>query len=131
MTRQFAVAGSGDEHGDYGQPVALRCTVCGKWSPPFGEGGDHGDSAMLSDLTGWAGSHECERRMRTNDELRRVRQSEMTDAEYIAHMEWNYRRSDYPYSLLEFMGMTPDEYAGWIMNGTVPERVMRVARRRP
>jgi hypothetical protein len=29
------------------------------------------------------------------------------------------------------MGMSADEYAGWIMDGTVPERVMRVARRRP
>lgn len=57
----------------------------------------------------------------------------MTDAEYIACMEQNYRRAPASsrFSLLEFTGMAPDEYAGWIMHGTVPERVMRVAGRRP
>jgi hypothetical protein len=56
----------------------------------------------------------------------------MTDAEYIACLEQNYRRLPDPprFSLLEFTGMTPDEYAEWIMHGTVPERVMRVAGRR-
>lgn len=56
----------------------------------------------------------------------------MTDAEFIACMEQNYRRLPDPpqFSLLEFTGMGPDGYAEWIMHGTAPERVMRVAGRR-
>lgn len=62
-----------------------------------------------------------------------TRPADMSDAEFIAHMEQNYRRAPASsrFSLLEFMGMSADEYAGWIMHGTVPERVMRVAGRRP
>ena len=76
--------------------------------------------------------------MRPPEVLYRMRPADMTDAEFIASMEWNYRRAEHSpgvpclcFSLLEFMGMSADEYAGWIMHGTIPERVMRVARRRP
>jgi hypothetical protein len=70
--------------------------------------------------------------MRSFEALRRTRPAAMTDAEYIALMEHSYRRVPEPcrWSLLEFMGMSAEEYAEWIMHGTVPERVMRVARRR-
>jgi hypothetical protein len=70
--------------------------------------------------------------IRPFETLRRMRPADMTDAEYIALMEHSYRRVPEPcrWSLLEFTGMAPDEYAEWIMAGTVPERVMRVARRR-
>ena len=70
--------------------------------------------------------------MRSPDVLYRTRPADMTDAEYTAHLEQSYRRLPDPpqFSLLEFTGMTPDEYAEWIMHGTVPERVMRVAGRR-
>lgn len=46
--------------------------------------------------------------------------------------ELAYRRVPDParFTLLEFMGMSADEYAGWIMHGIVPERLMRVAGRR-
>jgi hypothetical protein len=61
----------------------------------------------------------------------RMRPADMADAEYLSNMERCYRRvPDYPAGLLDFMGMTGDEYAAWIMHGAVPERVMRVAGRR-
>jgi hypothetical protein len=69
--------------------------------------------------------------IRPPEVLRKIGTAEMTDAEFIVHMEWNYRRRDHEFSLLEFMRMSPDEYAEWIMHGTVPERVMRAAGRRP
>ena len=68
--------------------------------------------------------------MRTPDELRQVRPADMTDSEYVAHMEQCYRRAPGRFTLLDFMGMSADEYAAWIMDGLVPERVMRVAGRR-
>ena len=37
-----------------------------------------------------------------------------------------YHRSGFERSLLEYLGMTPDEYAGWFLTGTVPARVLRV-----
>ena len=69
--------------------------------------------------------------MRSPDVLYRTPPADMTDAEYVAHLEQNYRRLPDPprFSLLEFTGMGADEYAGWILHGTVPERVMRVAGR--
>lgn len=69
--------------------------------------------------------------MRSDEELRRLPLSAMTDEEYIAHLVHNYQRLPDPprFSLLEFTGMTPDEYAGWIMHGTVPARVIRIRNR--
>lgn len=79
-----------------------------------------------------------------HEELYRTPPAQMTDAEFLAHLDWSYRRapgcwdrypgtyrgSRPPFSLLEFTGMTGDEYAAWIMHGTIPERVMRVEGRR-
>lgn len=68
--RRFAVTGFNTVTGvsksgvRYRMQVALRCTVCGKWSPRFptaGENGGRDDSAMLGDLTEWADEHECAR----------------------------------------------------------------------
>ena len=66
--------------------------------------------------------------MRTAEELRRVPPSQMTGEEYIAHLVHNYLRLPDPpqFGLLDFTGMCPDEYAEWIMHGTVPARVIRV-----
>jgi hypothetical protein len=58
---RFAVAGL-DEHNDWDNPVAIRCTVCGQWQAAGGPGvpGLHPDDAiLLSDLTEWAEQHQC------------------------------------------------------------------------
>ena len=70
--------------------------------------------------------------IRPAEELRRLPAAELTDAEYVARMVHSYYRLPDPseFGLLEFTGMTADEYAGWIMHGTVPERIMRVEGRR-
>jgi hypothetical protein len=69
--------------------------------------------------------------MRPAAGLRKMPAAELTDAEYVALLVDNYLRlpDPPPFSLLEFTGMRPDEYAGWIMHGIVPERLMRVAGR--
>jgi hypothetical protein len=38
------------------------------------------------------------------------------------------RRVNWSRSLLEYLGMTRDEYASWFMTGIVPDRVKRVWR---
>jgi hypothetical protein len=75
--------------------------------------------------------------IRSHEVLYRVPRAEMSDAEYVAHMEWSYRRAEHSpgvpcrcFSLLDFMGLSADEYAQWIMHGIVPERAMRAAGRR-
>lgn len=75
--------------------------------------------------------------VRTAEELRRVPPPQMTDEEFLANMEHNYRRAEHSpgvpclcFSLLQFTGMTDEEYAAWIMHGAIPERVMRAAGRR-
>lgn len=69
--------------------------------------------------------------IRSAETLRKTRQADMTDYEYVALLVDRYLRLPYPaqFSLLEFTGMLADEYAEWIMHGIVPERLMRVAGR--
>jgi hypothetical protein len=66
--------------------------------------------------------------VRSPEELRSLPLAEMTDEEYVAHLVHNYLRQPDPprFSLLESTGMLADEYAAWIMDGTVPARVIRV-----
>jgi alpha-glucosidase (family GH31 glycosyl hydrolase) len=54
---QCEVAGFCGDHMDYDKPVALRCTLCGAWSPGFGYHDQ--DAVMISDLTAWAAGHRC------------------------------------------------------------------------
>lgn len=69
--------------------------------------------------------------MRTAEELYRLPQAELTDEEYVARLVHNYLQLPDPprFSLLEFTGMLPDEYAAWIMDGTVPARLIRIRAR--
>lgn len=56
----------------------------------------------------------------------------MTDEEFLLAMEARYNALDAPgITLMGYMGMTPAEFADWTSSRTVPERVMRVADRRP
>ena len=75
--------------------------------------------------------------MRTAEDLYRTPPAQMTDEEFTAHrVQSYYRAEDSPgvpcrrFSLLQFTGMTADEYAEWIMEGTVSERFMRANGRR-
>ena len=54
LTR-FEVAGL-DEHNDWDNPVAVRCTLCGRWSDLRLH---HDDATLLSDLVAWATRHQC------------------------------------------------------------------------
>ena len=66
--------------------------------------------------------------MRSLAALQRLPAAALTDAEYIALLVANYYRlpGSPRFGLLEFTGMLPDEYAGWIMDGTVPARLTRI-----
>lgn len=70
--------------------------------------------------------------MRPVETLWKTRPDEMTDAEFTAVRVACYQRLPDPprFGLLEFTGMTADEYAEWIMHGTVSERFMRANERR-
>lgn len=68
---------------------------------------------------------------RTLAELRAIASPGLSDEEYLRLMVGDYYRSDWDRGLLEFTGMSPDEFAEWFTSGVVPERVMRVAGRRP
>lgn len=72
----------------------------------------------------------------TIDELRGMRPADMSDDDYLRLMVANYyRHADSGCSgpgcrsLLEFTGMTPEEFGEWYLHRTIPERVMRVAGR--
>jgi hypothetical protein len=66
----------------------------------------------------------------TIDELRGTRPEDMSDDDFLRLMVDSYYRYNYPGSLLEFTGMLPEEFGEWYLHRTIPERVMRVARRR-
>lgn len=71
--------------------------------------------------------------MRPMETLRKTRPAEMTDAEFTAVRVNSYYRHTgctCRFGLLEFTGMRADEYAEWIMYGTVSERFMRANERR-
>jgi hypothetical protein len=67
--------------------------------------------------------------------LEELPSGQLTDEEFLVLRGRNYLRmvtalaAPQP-GLLEFMGMTAGEYAAWLTEGLVPERVMRVAGRR-
>ena len=64
-------------------------------------------------------------------ELEKLPAHQLTDEEFLILREHNYRRlPGNRFSLLEFMGLTSQEYAAWVMDGTVPERAMRAEGRR-
>lgn len=65
----------------------------------------------------------------TIDELRGTRPEDMNDDDFLRLVVANYYDSSYQGSLLEFTGMTPEEFGEWYLHRTIPERVMRVARR--
>lgn len=63
--------------------------------------------------------------------LRTLRPGLLTDEEFLQVRAYNYRRlPDDRFGLLEFMGMSPAEYAAWFLEGVIPERLMRVDGRR-
>lgn len=66
----------------------------------------------------------------TIDELRGTRPADMSDDDFLRLMVDSYYRYDTGCSLLEFTGMAPEEFGEWYLHRTIPERVMRVARRR-
>jgi hypothetical protein len=77
--------------------------------------------------------------MRLPEELRRLPRSALTDAEAIAvrvNAYYRHTACSCDIGLLEFTGMRADEYAAWMMHGTVPERphpravIERLRRRR-
>lgn len=49
--------------------------------------------------------------------------------EFLIGRVTEYRRSGFERSLLEYLGMTSDEYGQWFTTGIVPARVLRVWRR--
>jgi hypothetical protein len=71
--------------------------------------------------------------MRSLETLRRLPSPELTDPEYVARLVdayYQHTGCSCRISLLQFTGMSADEYAAWILRGTVPERLMRVEHRR-
>lgn len=64
----------------------------------------------------------------------KMRPADMTDEQFLTHRAWLYQqageRLNPEISLLEFMGMSPREYAEWFLDGVIPERLMRVDGRR-
>lgn len=50
--------------------------------------------------------------------------AEVTD-EFLKGRVAEYHRSGFTRSLLEYIGMSPDEYASWFFTGEVPARVAR------
>lgn len=65
------------------------------------------------------------------EQLRHMSPAEMTDQEFLELREYNYLRTDRRFPLLEFMGMTREEYTAWKLDGVIPERTMRANGRRP
>lgn len=64
-------------------------------------------------------------------DLRKMRPADMTDEEFMLLREISYRRCpDGQFGILEFFGMSPQEYADWFLQGVIPERVMRAEGRR-
>jgi hypothetical protein len=51
--------------------------------------------------------------------------AEVTD-EFLCGRVAEYYSSGFTRSLLEYLGMTPEEYARWFFTGQVPSRVARV-----
>lgn len=69
------------------------------------------------------------REPRSPEELRTAYYAGITDEEFLRLMVDNYYRSGWHGSLLEFTGMSPEEFGEWYLHGTIPPRVMRVAKR--
>jgi hypothetical protein len=49
----------------------------------------------------------------------------LTPDEFLKAKVAQYRRSGFGRSLLEYLGMTPDEYGEWFLTGHVASRVLR------